>query len=346
MIKTTKEVLSDVLSRRRDFVKLIIAAIFLAVGTALIANYISSLFEPKSNYLLLIGLIPVLLIIIYLGYAVVKHCRKSLKINAVLVFDRKTLDHIRVGRYSFSEEINQVLNSVFLENNALKKHWYSELKEEDEKEEIEKTNEIEQEVQSDVKKEEKKRKVSYVVVSKHEYTPQIQDKITDSNKVLNECIEHSIIEKISTHLSTYFNEYDNEDKYVKEYTRTDLPKILLENRVTNLLSTPFEDRDIFTKFDIKKEDDGEIVSIYGSDGSHFTKFDLTLPTGTNVTREKSGKLKFENKRVVLDISIKNEGFSRALPTGFEYNYLGIKGKHTIIVKQIDIEIKTYIKPWS
>ena len=73
---------------------------------------------------------------------------------------------------------------------------------------------------------------------------------------------------------------------------------------------------------------------------------MTLPTRTKVTRTRSGSLKFENKRILLEILIKNEGFSQSLPIGFEYNYLGIDGRHATSTKQIDIEIKTYIKPWS
>jgi len=336
MDKEDKRVITDLLSKRTDFIKLVFAAIILAIGTALLANYFTSLFVEKSFNLFLAGFIPTIMVIFYFGYTIIAKCENILKIQSLLVFDEKTLDSIKIDRYSFSEDINKVFDSVFLENNAIKNHWLSVLPKE-KKEETSKKEE------KDKKTNNPKEKVSYIMITAHEYDPNEIKEVTNSDKILNECIEHVILEKISTHLSGYFNSYSSSDKYIKEYTRNDLPKILLENRITNLLSTPFEDRDIFSKFNIKKQE-GEIISIYGSDGSQYSRFDLTLPTKTIVTRTEDGKLKLENNRVKVEINIKNDGFSTSLPRGFEFNYLGRDDKKSVNIRKIDIEIKTFIKP--
>ena len=193
MDKEDKRVITDLLSKRTDFIKLVFAAIILAIGTALLANYFTSLFVEKSFNLFLAGFIPTIMVIFYFGYTIIAKCENILKIQSLLVFDEKTLDSIKIDRYSFSEDINKVFDSVFLENNAIKNHWLSVLPKE-KKEETSKKEE------KDKKTNNPKEKVSYIMITAHEYDPNEIKEVTNSDKILNECIEHVILEKISTKL--------------------------------------------------------------------------------------------------------------------------------------------------
>jgi hypothetical protein len=165
-----------------------------------------------------------------------------------------------------------------------------------------------------------------------------------AEKILEETIEYLILEELSTHLATYFNEFKHNDKLIKEYSRNDFPEILLQNRIINLLSTPFEDRAIFTKAGMTKNpEEGEIVSIYGNDGSRFSKFDLVLPAGSTVSRIDDGLLLIENSRISLLIAIIYEGWGANFPPGFEYNYCG-KIEENLDLYGLQIILNYTIKP--
>ena len=130
---------------------------------------------------------------------------------------------------------------------------------------------------------------------------------------------------------------------VTELSRKDIPHILLENRVLNILTTPIEDRPIFSKTKFTSHpDEGELVSIRGSDGSVYEKFDLNLPSGTKVSRSNNGALILDANRVTLSIRCIYEGFAENAPMYFEQGYLGVAPR-TIDTLKMEIEVETKIR---
>lgn len=338
-----KGILADMLSRRRDFVKLLFAALLLAFGTSILANYTSNLFENREIILLYLGCTVICVVLIYLIYSLLKNCNRTVNITGVLVFKNDSNEVVPIDRYELSEKLAETLSAVFLENEALKKHWKK--KPETDGEHLSDT--AKKNGQGDNKKERDKeqdtqKSVEYYSIVRMESKKEEKSK---ADKILNEALEHVIIHELSNHLSTYFNHYHSSDKLIKEYSRADFPKILLENRVTNLLSTPFTDRAIFAEADLPdKSKEGEIVAIHGSDGSRFSRFDLILPTGTKVKREGSGTLTLENRRIKFQITVKDDRYTANLPRGFKYNYLGITESRSIGATKVEIEITSRIKP--
>jgi len=234
------------------------------------------------------------------------------------------------------------MKAVFLENEALKKYWEDDFqtkKSNDEEESKEKP--------ANDKIENQNKEVAYYSIVRIDRKEDEQKKEKKSDVVLEEAIEHVMIDQLSTHLSTFFNDYSNEDQLITELTRKDIPDILLKNRIINLLSTPFEDRAIFVKAGMadKPPKEGEIVSIFGSDGSKYERFDLVLPKGSKVSRPKRCSLEIDNNRINFKIELKNEGFRSTLPHGFEYNYLGVVDRD-LVVRKIDIVLTYRIKPLS
>ncbi|HEY5534546.1 MAG TPA: hypothetical protein VIL99_06405 [Ignavibacteria bacterium] len=339
-----KGILELTLSKRTDLTKLILAACILALGIGLIANYLTNLFVlDRPLIIIFTGLILVFLVVVFFIYSIIVEADKKIGIEGIIALERKTNDIYPIMRYEFSESLVDTLNAVFLENKALKKYWDEEFKK-NESEKIKK-NKQKQEKISNIENPEsvKNRDIGYFAILS--VTDDISNKEkSKSDKILEEVVEYLIIEQLSTHLSTYFNDYDEQDKIIKEYTRHDFPEILLKNRIVNLLSTPFEDRDIFVKTGVAEiPSEGEIIAILGGDGSRFSRFDLKLPKGSIVKRPANGILSVENNRIFLQIEINYGKFVATLPKGFEQNYLGLN-HNDLDIRKIDINLRYKIKP--
>lgn len=331
-----KGILELTLSKRTDLIKLILAAFILAVGSGLIANYLTDYFKTSPIVFLIIGGVFIVSVIIFFVYSIINEANKEIVIDGIVPINNKSNKVIPIFRYEFSEKLEDTMEAVFLENEALKQYW-----EDDFKKKAEKDNED----NSRNKNTEpvKKNGIGYFSIVRVEEKEDKKVK-SKSNKILEEIVEYLIIEQLSRHLSTYFNNYSGQDEMIKKHTRNDFPEILLQNRIVNLLSTPFEDRAIFVKAGMTSNPPkGEIVAIYGNDGSRFSKFDLYLPKGSIIKRPQDGILTVENNRIFIQIEIHYGNFSSTLPKGFEQNYLGLEHRD-LSVKKIDIRLNYKLKP--
>ena len=336
-----RNILGYLLNKKADLIKLILGAFILALGTSLLANFLTDWLSDKMSYILILSISLILLVIVYFVYSLSKDTKRSIQIDSIVIIDPKHKQIHPIPRFEFSEKLNRTLKAVFLENGALKKYWEDnfQTKETNDKDKAN-LNELNKTPPNTEKT------VEYFSIVRIDDDDRKNKKEKKSDIVLEEAIEHLIIDQLSTHLSTYFNNYSNEDELITEITRKDIPDILLENRILNLLSTPFEDRALFVKAGLAdKPQKGEVVSIFGSDGSKFERFDLVLPKGSKVSRPKRCELEIDNKRINFKIKIKNDGFSSTLPYGFEYNYLGVVDRD-LDVKKIDIILTYTIKPLS
>lgn len=332
-------ILDLTLSKRTDLIKLLLAACILSMGTSLIANYVTDYFKDRMFINLILGVLLNLLVAIYYIYKIIIEAEAVVKIEGLIAIETKNNSICEIFRYEFSENLADTMRAVFVENEALKQYWEEGFNDEEIKDE--ETNKKKGAKENSNKKGNENNQY-YAIVRLTEDNLQKEKKKAD--KILEEVIEYLMIEQLSTHLSTYFNNYNQQDKLIKEYTRNDFPEILLQNRIVNLLSTPFEDRAIFVKAGMTKNPPkGEIVAIYGNDGSRFTKFDLVLPNGSTIKRPKDGVLTVENNRIFLQMEINYGGFASTLPKGFEQNYLGLD-IHDLDTRQLDITLKYKIKP--
>lgn len=334
-----KEILNSILSQRADLIKLIFVVFLLALGTGLIVNYLTIQFEFKAQILIWSGISLVVVVFIYLITTILLSCKRKISIQSVILFDRDKI--ISADRYDFSEKLSETLNAVFLENEALKQSWSSDF----EKNEVKR--EIKNEGDDNLEKEKSKTKeVKYYSIVRYETDKNEKETNANSKKILKEAVEYVFIEELSSHLSSHFNDYNNEDKIIKEFTRSDFPSILLENRIINLLSSPFEDRPIFLKAKMSKvKENEEIFKIYGADGSIFSRFDLVLPKKSKIIRKDNGLLQIKSPRLTLDFKLTYKGFSAVLPRGFEYNYMGYDQRE-ITAKHIDLELNISINRLS
>lgn len=332
-----KDLLQSVLTKKSDFIKLIFAVFLLALGIGLIVNYLTILFESNIKVIIILGIILVSLVFIYLIINILSDCTRNISLKSVIMFEKGNV--LPIERYDFSEKLSETLYAVFIENEALLQAW-----KEDFKSVIQDGNKQNPKIEksSDSKS---KKPIQYLSIIR--MNSPIEERIeTKSQKIVKEAVEYILLEKLSTHLSTYFSDIPDDDEMLIEYTRSDFPEILLKNRIINLLSTPFEDRPIFLKAKLKKEEiEGEIIAFGGSDGSRFSRFDLVLPKKSDVTRKDDGGLLITSTRLILEIDVTYDKFNTVAPRGFEELYIR-KGSRDISLDMVDIEISVKIKPLS
>lgn len=164
--------------------------------------------------------------------------------------------------------------------------------------------------------------------------------------LLEEITEYLLLEKLSTHLSGYFGEFGETDR-VSELERKDIPDFLLENRVLNLLSTPIEQREIFLDAFPEPENrpKGEVVTLWGSNGAVFSRFDLNLPTGSKVQKLEGSGFRISTSRFYVDIRCHFSGYSSVTPRGFEELALNTSVRK-VDAKTIQISVSGKVKATS
>lgn len=167
-------------------------------------------------------------------------------------------------------------------------------------------------------------------------------KFTDKNKLIIEATEYFLIDDLSTHLTDYFNTRRLDKKQLIEFSRNDIPDILLSNRFLEMFSKPMEQRASFVK-DLKNDDSpGRVIYSMGEGGTIFKEFDFVLPKGSSVSR-KGNKMLLNTKRFVIEFEIIYDGFGNVLPRGFEKLYLGYMSYEEFSTKEIKVNINVRFK---
>ena len=293
-----RKLLKELFGRKSEVVQLLFASVLLALGISLVANYFTEKLKSTPEIILYLAIGLIVVVLIFFIFLLLRNNNQIHKIKSVIVINKSQKFLSRIPRFELSEKMYHALQASFIENEALKKYWNDGFESNKNS-----TKEKPPKIENPIDETSKKEKISFMAIKKIEIKDEDEIlRIDKSKEIIIELIEYLILEELSTHLSTYFHEYRREDTFLKEYNRKDVPHNLLENRIINLLTTPFENRGIFVKAgmaDNLNEGDGEVVMIMGSDGSKFTKFDLILPTGSKINRPKLGIIEIENKRIKI-----------------------------------------------
>lgn len=339
--------IKDARSKREELVHIIIIAAILALGINLLATFLFSVLSEKSNgpiwVIAILSAILIAVALIYLFLIPLRTRCASYKFESVIPIDKNKRRVAVIPGYKLATEICRALDAAFLENTALESAWKSEPLVEPILTEASKPSS--QKKDKEVSDRGNKQSAtdsstpSYFAVAKMEAPDGLGQ--SKSATILKEVLEFVILRQLSYHLSEYFQEFDDQDDQVVEYNRQDVPDLLLENRILSLLTTPLEDRAIFAQAKLEPPE-GTIVSIYGSDGSMYTQFNLVLPKGTKVKRPSPGILVLENNRVALTLNVDYKGFQINLPNDFEEAFLGVP-RHSVQPLQVNILLTTKIK---
>lgn len=304
------KLVDQITKSRTAFLEVLIATIVLAISASGIASIIFEKFKQSSDFLLLIFITVMVLSIGVLAKKLGNARNSKLEIEAFLNIDPKENKLIKIPRYDYGEKLASYLNGAFKENPALLSQW--------EKEPIGSGFNIDIKNQSATKKS------------------------SAAAKLIKEATEYYVLDKLSTHLTDYFNQEKYSKSELKEYSRNDVPDILLSNRFMELFTAPMENRASFDRGDIDSEH-GTIVMTHGKDGAIYHRFDLILPAKTTVSRDNTGAIKFDTENFTLTYKVNFDEYGFVSPRGFEKYYVGISDFERSSEYQVNVEIKVEFK---
>lgn len=207
----------------------IIMVILLSFGISFIVDALTSMIENTSVMFLCLGLFCILFVIIIKILKFYTSRKHRIYTNSLFIVDNKAqLGH--VPRYFFNEEFVRILVSICNENKTFKECWKKSFAKED--------------------NEPKEKYVSHDFVyigkvSEEEIAKYFKDeKIC---KFVNELTEYVFIDWLSGKLESYF---DDNTKNIAVLHRNDVADYVLDNRVLDIISRPFDEREKFIGNDI------------------------------------------------------------------------------------------------
>lgn len=142
----------------------------------------------------------------------------------------------------------------------------------------------------------------------------------DDKKIVDfvgELIEYTFIEWFSTQLKDYFKSIESQELEI--LTRENISDYILNNRILEMISKPYEDREKFSEYSDTLTEKGKIGMIYYN-GTIYHNFKLKLPKRSSLYR-KDGFLYIKNPNYSLKFSHNFEGLTTFTPRLFENLYL-------------------------
>lgn len=321
------------LASRETVIELISVVVFLTIGINLVTTYVTGILGGDSTATLILGLSFFALPFFYILRKIKNSLQTTTSIYGLIAFDIKQKELVDIPGYHFSEKLGKAVRAAFFENPAYRKMW-------DDNPLI-----LMPEVaENPSNKREEDVGVTYSAIYSDD-SATFQHNA--ASKLLTEGAEYYVIELLSDHLANYFNEKKSKNESITELTGSDIPQILLTNRFLKLLTTPFEERPIYTQANIPMQtpDGGSLKYIQGSDGSIFSTLSLRLPKDTKISRpaSKSGALVLDGKKACIRISIEYKCERTIAPTHFVEMYLG-KNPSNIALLRVSVAIDVAVKP--
>lgn len=168
---------------------------------------------------------------------------------------------------------------------------------------------------------------------------------------VKEFLDYLFIHWISLKLNSYFVHFESASTEI--IGREQIPDVLIKNRVIELISKPYEEREKFQD-KIKQKDpiEGRVVYMDGEDGVLYDMLEIELPRKSRVFR-KNNELVISNRNFDIRFETDYQGFSTVLPRYFEKFYLNrsFDTVHNYMVKlRMSIKLKPFflfsVKDWK
>ncbi|WP_374017672.1 hypothetical protein ABU162_26685 [Paenibacillus thiaminolyticus] len=163
-----------------------------------------------------------------------------------------------------------------------------------------------------------------------------------SHKLITEAVEYFVISHLSTHLIDYFNGAEFNDKRTEVFARENLPDVLLTNRFFELFSAPLENREHFSEL-LHDDNIDQIYGAYAENGAYYERFELHLPSKSNVLRKGIKNILIRTKRFNIELDIDFDGSVTNLPRKFAKLYLKSDNFLELNCFSVDIEIQVKFK---
>ncbi len=342
----TTSPLRELLAHRKQLVILAATGIALALGVEFLASFLLDITPAGLATQLWIGLALAGGALFLIAHLIMRTREITRDYEALILFDPKAKCLHPISGYDFSVQLARTIGAITFESKALRTIWREQPLREDKPGKKHQDNKSTPgssqpgngDEHSDM------HDVSYVSVVK--VTSAEVQPLPKAAAILREAAEYLILEELSLHLSSYFQSQPANDQFVKEYTRRDIPEILLQNRVLALLSAPLEDRAPFVKLSLSEQPPpGEIHTIFGSNGSVYSRFHLSLPKGSTLSRSSDESLHLDSKRLSLTLQVDYGGFSANLPSEFLALYVGLP-EDSVDVLLLHVRVAASLKRWA
>ena len=170
---------------------------------------------------------------------------------------------------------------------------------------------------------------------------------------VREFLECQFVYWLSLELNSYFTITD--DQAIDKIRREQIPDVLIRNRVIELISKPYEEREKFQSVIGNKNEDleqGEIFYIGGEDDVFFDRLEIELPRKSRVYREKDA-LVIKHRTFNIRFESEFHGYGAVLPRMFERSYMNRSMNETDnyqIVMKMSIGLNPlflfYIRDWK
>lgn len=307
-----KNYVEEFRKEKQNTAKIVVFSVVLSTIINIVSGAILSSYDlPMWLYIILGVLITTILIFISL-FLRIKRLNTSLTLESMFIINNKNNNEfIRIPNYKINQDMSNYLRSAFCESKAIKTKW--------ENGNLTHFNNL--------------------IATKN---GKIYAQCDDSVSLLIELIEYTILSNFSVFISDYFNKLHLNDK-VQELTRKSIPDLLLSNRFLSLFSEDMENRDAFlSEFDT---DHQNVVYAYSENGALYNRFEIKLPKGTKLYKDKNNAIVINTKLFTLKIEYLYGGFSTLLDKHFYEFYIGKKSDAKLNTYEFNINISVKYK-WN
>jgi hypothetical protein len=330
-----KNTLAEMLGSKRELLRLVTLALVLSFSVGVLASLVAASDVVPVAAIYAGAMLLIAAVLTVLVFDIHQKLSFEDRLEGLLFIDAAKNELLEVQGYELSGELSRAMAAVKAESRAIYSEW-----------------EIDPLVPKRVTSEGRPSSLGATAASENEISywgivrvAVENDHLTKqkASHLLDEALQFVLLEKLSTHLSTYF--HDSNSDLIAELRREDIPAFLLQNRVLNLLTTPIEQRDVFLKAfpDPAKRPEGVLCSLWGSDGSMYSRFDLNLPKNSKVSYLGRGALRIETKRLDLDISARYTGSSGVVSRAFVDHYMG-RSWDDIDFRIVEVILRGRVKP--
>lgn len=286
------KIISNIRRNKIEVAELLMLAVALSTGVNLLSTYLGEVFD--KNFILILACLIIVFSAIYIIILKLPARTMTLKSSAILSVNPKTNELLKIEGYVYNNAFRNVLNSIHRENKLFKEQWSKD-----------------------------------PIGRFHNGKDVSEDDFEDSRarRLIKEITEYIYLDKLSTHLSGYFEEGLYDKKQLTRLTRDDVAEVIMSNRIIDLLTKNLDDRIKTRKKDfvleITRQTDDEPPEVVEKtvNGIIYSKFELMLPVGSKISRNKMGGITISNKNMSLDFEINAEGFNAFVEPLFERSYM-------------------------
>lgn len=308
-----KNYIENFKKEKQNTANIVIFSVVLSTLINIVSGAILSFYKLPPWLYIISGIIFIVILIFFSLFLRIKKLNTKLMLKSMFIIDTKNNNNfMSIPNYKINQDMSNYLGSAFCESNAIKTVWES-------------------------------GNLNCFDDFHATESGKIYAQCNDSILLLIELIEYTILDNFSVFISDYFNKQHLNDK-VQELTRESIPDLLLSNRFLLLFSGEMKNRDAFLE-DSDSSDQQNIVYAYSKNGALYNRFEMQLPKGTKIYKDKNNTIVINTKLFILKIEYLYGGFSTVLDNEFYEYYLGKTFDTTLNTYEFNINLSVKYK-WT